>query len=50
MDETCNTYGKIRNVQKVLVSRSEEESSRRRWEYNIKVDFRQVVRVRFWFR
>jgi hypothetical protein len=49
MGGICNTHREMRNVYKILVVKPEEKRPlgipRRIWEYNIKMDFKEIGRV-----
>jgi hypothetical protein len=46
MGRACNGHGKMRNIYKIVVGKSEEELSLRRsrriWEDNIRMDLRKI--------
>jgi hypothetical protein len=47
MGGTCSTYGERRAAYRILVGKPKEKrplgTPRRRWEYNIKMDFQEIV-------
>jgi hypothetical protein len=46
MGRACNTHGEKRNAYRILVGKPEEKrplgKPRRRWEYNFKMDVREI--------
>jgi hypothetical protein len=50
MDGVCSTHGNVRNAFRMLFGKSERKRSlerpRRRWDINLKIDLKEILRKR----